>query len=67
MPVRKLLIRNLLFLGITGGLGAVGIALNLNLPGAGFGTCGEGFIRISAFNSRDNVTAAMARIRQALS
>ncbi len=38
MPVRKLLIRNLLFLGITGGLGAVGIAVNLNLPGAGFGT-----------------------------
>ncbi len=35
-------------------------------PGAGFGTCGEGYIRISAFNSRDNVTAAMARIRQAL-
>ena len=35
-------------------------------PGAGFGTCGEGFIRISAFNSRDNVTTAMARIRQAL-
>ena len=35
-------------------------------PGAGFGTCGEGYIRISAFNSRDNVTAAMTRIRQAL-
>jgi LL-diaminopimelate aminotransferase len=36
-------------------------------PGAGFGKCGEGFIRISAFNSRENVTKAMARIRQALS
>jgi LL-diaminopimelate aminotransferase len=35
-------------------------------PGAGFGTCGEGYIRISAFNSRENVTAAMSRIRQAL-
>jgi LL-diaminopimelate aminotransferase len=35
-------------------------------PGAGFGTCGEGFIRISAFNSRENVTAAMDRIRRAL-
>lgn len=35
-------------------------------PGAGFGTCGEGYIRISAFNSRDNVTAAMSRIRRAL-
>ncbi len=35
-------------------------------PGAGFGTCGEGYIRISAFNSRKNVTAALSRIRQAL-
>ncbi|BBO79867.1 LL-diaminopimelate aminotransferase [Desulfosarcina ovata subsp. sediminis] len=35
-------------------------------PGAGFGTCGEGYIRISAFNSHENVTAAMSRIRQAL-
>ena len=35
-------------------------------PGVGFGTCGEGYIRISAFNSHDNVTTAMARIRQAL-
>jgi LL-diaminopimelate aminotransferase len=36
-------------------------------PGAGFGKCGAGFIRISAFNSHENVTKAMARIRQALS
>ena len=35
-------------------------------PGAGFGTCGEGYIRISAFNSRENVITAMTRIRQAL-
>ena len=35
-------------------------------PGAGFGTCGEGYIRISAFNNRDNVATAMSRIRQAL-
>jgi LL-diaminopimelate aminotransferase len=35
-------------------------------PGAGFGACGEGYIRISAFNSRDNVTTAMTRIREAL-
>ena len=35
-------------------------------PGAGFGNCGEGYIRISAFNSFDNVNTAMARIRQAL-
>ncbi|BBO72479.1 LL-diaminopimelate aminotransferase [Desulfosarcina alkanivorans] len=36
-------------------------------PGAGFGTCGEGHIRISAFNSHENVSTAMSRIRQALS
>ncbi|MDH3347319.1 MAG: LL-diaminopimelate aminotransferase [Desulfobulbaceae bacterium] len=35
-------------------------------PGAGFGKCGQGFIRISAFNSRDNVERAMAKIRAAL-
>ncbi|MCG8472414.1 MAG: LL-diaminopimelate aminotransferase [Desulfobacterales bacterium] len=35
-------------------------------PGAGFGSCGEGFIRISAFNSRENVEKAMKRIRKAL-
>lgn len=35
-------------------------------PGAGFGTCGEGYIRISAFNSRENVVEAMERIKKAL-
>ncbi len=35
-------------------------------PGAGFGRCGQGYIRISAFNSRDNVRRAMAAIRAAL-
>jgi LL-diaminopimelate aminotransferase len=35
-------------------------------PGAGFGRCGEGFVRISAFNSRDNVERALDRIRGAL-
>jgi LL-diaminopimelate aminotransferase len=35
-------------------------------PGAGFGRCGEGHVRISAFNSRENVEAALARIRAAL-
>ena len=34
-------------------------------PGAGFGTCGEGHIRISAFNSRENVETAMQRFGQA--
>ena len=31
-------------------------------PGAGFGRCGEGYIRIRAFNSRANVEEAMARL-----
>jgi LL-diaminopimelate aminotransferase len=35
-------------------------------PGAGFGRCGEGYARISAFNSPENVRAAMTRIREAL-
>ena len=35
-------------------------------PGAGFGKCGEGYIRISAFNSKENVEAAMSRISQSL-
>ena len=35
-------------------------------PGAGFGACGEGFIRISAFNSYENVQKAMARIKTAI-
>ena len=36
-------------------------------PGAGFGRCGNGYIRISAFNSHENVIEAMQRIRQVLS
>ena len=35
-------------------------------PGAGFGTCGQGHVRISAFNSRENVVNAMERIAAAL-
>jgi len=31
-------------------------------PGAGFGRCGEGYIRISAFNSLQNVRMALERI-----
>jgi LL-diaminopimelate aminotransferase len=31
-------------------------------PGAGFGKCGRGYIRISAFNSYENVKKAMQRI-----
>lgn len=36
-------------------------------PGAGFGKCGQGYIRISAFNSFENVQEAMSRIKTALS
>lgn len=35
-------------------------------PGAGFGKCGNGFIRISAFNSHERVDLAMERIKNAL-
>jgi LL-diaminopimelate aminotransferase len=35
-------------------------------PGAGFGKCGEGHVRISAFNSRTNVETALTRIAAAL-
>jgi LL-diaminopimelate aminotransferase len=35
-------------------------------PGAGFGAAGEGFVRISAFNSRENVLEAVERIKKAL-
>jgi LL-diaminopimelate aminotransferase len=33
-------------------------------PGSGFGAAGEGYFRISAFNSRENVDEAMRRITQ---
>jgi LL-diaminopimelate aminotransferase len=35
-------------------------------PGVGFGRCGEGHVRISAFNSRENVERALERISAAL-
>ncbi len=31
-------------------------------PGSGFGSCGEGYIRLSAFNNHENVQVAMERI-----
>jgi len=34
-------------------------------PGAGFGPAGEGYFRLSAFNSRANIEEAIARIRKA--
>ncbi|MDP6524131.1 MAG: LL-diaminopimelate aminotransferase [Kiritimatiellia bacterium] len=35
-------------------------------PGSGFGACGQGYIRISAFNSYENVEEALDRISAAL-
>ncbi|MEW8625366.1 MAG: LL-diaminopimelate aminotransferase [Candidatus Thiodiazotropha sp.] len=35
-------------------------------PGAGFGKCGEGYIRISAFSSFENVQQAMERVKASL-
>ena len=35
-------------------------------PGSGFGAAGEGYFRLSAFNSRANVDEAMGRIKAAL-
>lgn len=34
-------------------------------PGAGFGSSGEGYFRLSAFNSRENVDEAIARVTKA--
>ncbi|MEB3224452.1 MAG: LL-diaminopimelate aminotransferase [Synechococcus sp.] len=44
------------------------LLLNCNVvgtPGSGFGAAGEGYFRISAFNSRENVLEAMKRITAA--
>jgi LL-diaminopimelate aminotransferase len=35
-------------------------------PGPGFGRCGEGYVRISAFNDFEKIELAMDRIREAL-
>lgn len=35
-------------------------------PGAGFGKCGEGYIRFSSFNSHENVELALQRVAEAL-
>ena len=36
-------------------------------PGSGFGASGEGYFRLSAFNSRENVEAAITRLRKQFS
>lgn len=35
-------------------------------PGSGFGAAGEGYFRLSAFNSRDNINAAVERFQKAI-
>ncbi len=35
-------------------------------PGAGFGSCGEGYIRFSAFNNYEKVVEAMERVKKVL-
>ncbi len=41
----------------------LGKAHVVGTPGSGFGAAGEGYFRLSAFNSRANVVEAMGRIR----
>lgn len=33
-------------------------------PGSGFGECGEGYVRFTSFNTRDNTIEAMRRIKE---
>ena len=35
-------------------------------PGSGFGSCGEGYFRLSAFNTRANIEEAVERFRKAV-
>jgi LL-diaminopimelate aminotransferase len=44
----------------------LGQAHVVGTPGSGFGAAGEGYFRLSAFNSRANVEEAMVRIQAAL-
>ena len=45
----------------------LGQAHLVGTPGSGFGASGEGYFRLSAFNSRENVQEAVERIRKLLS
>ncbi|MFK7822480.1 MAG: LL-diaminopimelate aminotransferase, partial [Planctomycetaceae bacterium] len=36
-------------------------------PGSGFGASGEGYFRLSAFNSRENIETAVARLQKKFS
>jgi LL-diaminopimelate aminotransferase len=42
----------------------LGEAQIVGTPGAGFGPAGEGYFRLSAFNSRANIEEAIGRIRK---
>ncbi|HEY4186720.1 MAG TPA: LL-diaminopimelate aminotransferase [Polyangia bacterium] len=44
----------------------LGDANVVGTPGSGFGSCGEGYFRLSAFGFRENVEEAVARIAQKL-
>jgi LL-diaminopimelate aminotransferase len=43
----------------------LGEAHVVGTPGSGFGSAGEGYFRLSAFNSRENVDEAIARVTRA--
>lgn len=45
----------------------LGKAHLVGTPGSGFGASGEGYFRLSAFNSRANIEEAVARIKKLLS
>ncbi|HXI57263.1 MAG TPA: LL-diaminopimelate aminotransferase [Polyangia bacterium] len=45
----------------------LGEANVVGTPGSGFGSCGEGYFRLSAFGLRENVQEAMARVQAKLS
>ena len=35
----------------------------VSTPGAGFGPCGEGYLRLTSFGSRENTSRAIERIK----
>ena len=35
-------------------------------PGSGFGKCGEGYFRLTAFNTKENTVEAMNRMKKLL-
>ena len=43
---------------------SVAIAQVAGTPGSGFGKCGEGYFRLTAFNTRENTIEAMERIKK---